>query len=111
MQPLFRWRMARAERGQGLWSGLARFAAEHKRQVAAALAEIRMNGVMAAADLADAGASKSAWWGWSDGKKAFEYLFWSGQLAVAGRRGNFERLYDLPERGLAGFDPGRTHAG
>jgi uncharacterized protein YcaQ len=100
MQPLFRWRMARAERGQGLWSGLARFAAEHKRQVAAALAEIRTSGVMAAADLAEAGASKSTWWGWSDGKKAFEYLFWSGQLAVAGRRGNFERLYDLPERVL-----------
>jgi uncharacterized protein YcaQ len=100
MQPLFRWRMARAERGQGLWSGLARFAAEHKRQVAAAMAEIRNNGVMAAADLTDGGASQSAWWGWSDGKKAFEYLFWSGQLAVAGRRGNFERLYDLPERVL-----------
>jgi len=43
---------------------------------------------------------RGTWWGWSEGKRALEYLFWSGQLAVAGRRGNFERLYDLPERVL-----------
>ncbi len=100
-QPLFRWRMARAERGQGMWSGLALFATEHKRQISAALAEIRAGGAMAAADLSDGGTSRrGGWWGWSEGKRALEYLFWSGQLAVAGRRGNFERLYDLPERVL-----------
>ena len=99
-QPLFRWRMARAERGQGLWTDLARFAATHKREVAAALAEIRAQGAMAAADLSDAGTSHGPWWGWSNGKRALEYLFRSGQLAIAGRRGNFERLYDLPERVL-----------
>jgi len=101
LQPLFRWRMARAARGQGLWSGLARFAAEHKRQISAALAEIRAGGAMAAADLSDGGTSpRGTWWGWSEGKRALEYLFWSGELAVAGRRSNFERLYDLPERVL-----------
>jgi uncharacterized protein len=99
-EPLFRWRMARAERGDGMWSGLARYAAENRKAVGAALAEIRANGAMAAADLTDAGKSRGGWWGWSDGKRALEYLLWSGQLAVAGRRGNFERLYDLPERVL-----------
>ena len=39
------------------------------------------------------------WWGWSDVKRAFEWLFWSGQITSARRRG-FERLYDLPERVL-----------
>ena len=39
------------------------------------------------------------WWDWSDVKRAFEWLFWSGQVTSARRRG-FERLYDLPERVL-----------
>jgi uncharacterized protein YcaQ len=44
-------------------------------------------------------ARSGPWWGWSDVKRAFEWLFWSGQITSARRRG-FERLYDLPERVL-----------
>jgi uncharacterized protein YcaQ len=39
------------------------------------------------------------WWDWSDVKRAFAFLFWSGQITAARRRG-FERWYDLPERVL-----------
>ncbi len=99
-QPRFRWRMERARRGDGMWAGIARFARENRRQVAAALAAIRDRGALAAADLAEGAKGRGGWWGWSEEKKALEYLFWSGQLAVAGRRANFERLYDLPERVL-----------
>ena len=42
---------------------------------------------------------KEQWgWNWSETKKALEYLFLAGELAVAGRTSQFERLYDLPER-------------
>src|SRR5690606_34952454 len=43
-QPLFRWRMERARRGEGVWSRLRRFATEHADAVAAVLAQIRERG-------------------------------------------------------------------
>ena len=100
IQPLFRWRMARAARGRGDVGACPLRRRRTRRRCAAALAEIRGKRRDGGRRSHRGGASQAGWWGWSDGKKAVEYLFWSGQLAVAGRRGNFERLYDLPERVL-----------
>jgi uncharacterized protein YcaQ len=61
------------------------------------MAEITKRGPIGAGELSDGGRSTGNWWGWSDGKRALEYLFWTGQVTSSGRRG-FERLYDLPER-------------
>ena len=98
-QPLFRWRMARAERNEGIYGGLARFAAERRPYIDSVLAEVAARGPMGASELSEAGRGAGGWWGWSDGKQALEYLFWAGLVTTAGRRG-FERLYDLPERVL-----------
>jgi len=95
--PLFRWRMERARRGSNVWGGLSRFAKARAGFVAAVLNEVKDRGPIGAGELADGGKSTGNWWGWSEGKRALEYLFWTGQLTSAGRRG-FERLYDLPER-------------
>ncbi|MGH3332806.1 MAG: winged helix-turn-helix domain-containing protein [Nocardioidaceae bacterium] len=64
------------------------------------LAEVREVGPATARDLDDGlPRVKEHWgWNWSDTKKALEYLFFTGQLAVAGRNSAFERLYDVPER-------------
>ncbi|MFC0266454.1 winged helix-turn-helix domain-containing protein [Kushneria aurantia] len=97
--PLYRFRMQRAcEGGGGLWKHLARFAREHPDYLAGALAEIERHGPLSAAELSGAGRSRGNWWGWSHGKSALEALFWCGRVLVAHRRGNFERVYDLPER-------------
>ncbi len=96
-QPLFRWRMDEARAGRGVWGGLSRIARERPDFIAAVLKEIRERGALGAGELSQGGKSTGNWWGWSVGKRAVEYLFWTGQLTAAGRRG-FERLYDLPER-------------
>jgi uncharacterized protein len=63
-------------------------------------AEVVDHGPIAAADLSDPGKRSGTWWGWGDGKAALEYLYDSGLVAIAGRRG-FQRLYDVAERIIA----------
>jgi uncharacterized protein YcaQ len=69
--------------------------------VARVLQEVRDRGPIAASEVVEeeAPSRTGPWWDWSDVKRAFEWLFWSGQITSARRRG-FERLYDLPERVL-----------
>ena len=70
--------------------------------VASLVAEVRERGGCTARDL-DEGLPrvKEGWgWNWSETKKALEYLFSAGELAVARRNSAFERVYDLPERVL-----------
>ena len=96
MQPLWRWRMASMrERESRLVDRLER---ERPGYVEAILDEVRDRGPIAASDLTDGGAATGPWWGWADGKSVLEWLFWVGDLSVAGRRNGFERTYDLTER-------------
>jgi uncharacterized protein YcaQ len=99
LQPLLRWRMARA--AEEAWGGMRRVRSERPELVAEVLEEVRARGPVAASAVLEHERPKRTgpWWDWSDVKRAFEWLFWSGQITSARRRG-FERLYDLPERVL-----------
>jgi len=99
LHPLLRWRMARA--ADDAWGGMRRVATEQPQLVARVLEDVRAHGPISAAQLAADERPRRAgpWWDWSDVKRAIEWLFWSGQVTSARRRG-FERLYDLPERVL-----------
>jgi uncharacterized protein YcaQ len=99
LQPLLRWRMNRA--AEDAWGGMRRMQRERPELLAQVLEEIRARGPIAASALAAEDRTKRTgpWWDWSDTKRAVEYLFWSGQVTSARRRG-FERLYDVPERVL-----------
>ncbi|MHB8797958.1 MAG: winged helix-turn-helix domain-containing protein [Thermoanaerobaculia bacterium] len=99
LQPLFRWRMERARRGEGSWSSLVRFGRERAAFCDGVLAEVRDRGPLGISELAAGGARRAGWWEWSDGKLALEWLFWTGQVSTHGRR-HFERVYDLTERVL-----------
>lgn len=66
------------------------------------LLEVERRGAVTARDLDPAtGRPRDQWgWNWSETKQALEYLFLSGELAVARRNSAFERVYDLPQRVL-----------
>jgi uncharacterized protein YcaQ len=96
--PLMRWRMQRARNGIGIYRDLVRFASERATYLDQVRQEVRARGPLRAGDLPDAGSSGKDWWSWSDGKTALEYLFATGEVTTAERQGNFERIYDIPER-------------
>ena len=97
LHPLFRWRMAAADRGEIGWNSMRSFAGEHRPIAEAVLERIRGDGPMAASDF-EHGRSRSGWWEWGETKKALEWLFWAGHVTTATRRGSFERVYDVTER-------------
>ena len=100
VQPLLRWRMERAREGIGVWGNVRPFAHERRAEAEAVLERIRRDGPLAASDLDGPKTKAGGWWGWSDDKRAVEWLFWSGQITTAARRSSFERVYDIPERVL-----------
>jgi len=99
LQPLFRWRMEDAARGTGIYASLVRFGRERRKYVTDVLSEVRERGALRAGDLTSSKPRSGGWWGWSDAKRALEWLFWAGLVTTSTRK-NFERLYDLPERVL-----------
>ena len=69
---------------------------------ASLLEEIADRGAATARDLDDGlPPAKVHWgWNWSATRRALDYLFMVGDVAVAGRNAQFEIRYDLPERVL-----------
>lgn len=98
--PLFRWRMDDAREGVGTWTGIARFLRTHPDFIDKVLDEIETRGPMPASELNLGAAGAKGWWGWSEGKRALECLFWIGDLTAATRRGTFERVYGIADKVL-----------
>lgn len=98
--PLFQWRMRRAAANDKneIYGGLARWAEEKKAFIEEIYQEVVARGPIPAGAI-EGHKPTGAWWGWSDSKAAFEWLFWAGRITTHSRRG-FERWYDLPERCL-----------
>lgn len=98
--PLLRWRMQDALDGVGVWKNVSAFLRSHADFIDQALAAVAERGPLAASELELGAKGEGGWWGWSEGKRAMECLFWTGRLTTATRRNSFERVYGLPERVL-----------
>jgi uncharacterized protein len=100
LQPLLRWRMEDVRRGAPGWKNTAAFLKANRKLLARIKAQIAERGPLSSSDLDDGKKGDGGWWGWSETKRALECLFASGDLSVITRRGNFERVYGLPEVSL-----------
>ncbi len=97
--PVMQHRMADYRAKRGKWGFVAE-TADVQALEQRLLAEIAERGASTARDL-DAGLprSKDSWgWNWSETRRVLDYLYTSGQVAIAGRNSQFEIRYDLPER-------------
>ncbi|MFN2450071.1 MAG: winged helix-turn-helix domain-containing protein [Candidatus Baltobacteraceae bacterium] len=95
--PFMRWRMEQARAGKGMWANVARVGREERALIQRIRAAFEERGPLGASDFTGA-KNRESWWGWSDTKRAVEFLYWCGELTPVGRRTSFERTYDLTQR-------------
>lgn len=87
-----RFRHARTPFSHSRW---LEFNTDSKKLLGHVRRRIRSEGPLATRAFEDK--RKGPWWGWGPHKMALEYLFRTGELAIA-RRERFEKVYDLTER-------------
>ena len=86
------------------WKYSVQWMREHRVEIKKILAHVRDHGAVRSADFERPGNRKGdGWWDWKPAKRHLEALFTSGDLMVRERR-NFQRIYDLRERVLPGWD-------
>jgi len=94
----FGYRMEKNQRGTR--TSYERWADENREFLDWIKGEIRTRGPLSTSDFEhERAVRKGSWWGWSDVKRALEYMFMYGEL-VSGGRESFSRLYALPEQVL-----------
>jgi uncharacterized protein len=96
--PVMQHRMDHYRARRGKWG----FVSEDAELERSLVAEVREVGASTARDLDDGlPRTKEHWgWNWSQTRRILDFLYMSGELAIAGRNSQFEILYDLPERVL-----------
>ena len=94
--PVMRHRMARYRDGRHKWWGTV----VTEELIESLLVEISDRGASTARDLDDGlPRQKENWgWNWSTTRRALDYMYMVGEVAIAGRNSQFEIRYDLPER-------------
>jgi uncharacterized protein len=96
--PLLRHKMD----GEGAWSGMRSVARDRPDLVARVHEVVREHGPLGAGAIAehvgDGSARRAGMWGWTDTKRAVEWLFWTGRVTATRRASTFERAYLAPEQ-------------
>jgi hypothetical protein len=102
--PLYRRRMLDALRDK-LWpvGWAVKWAEEHAEVMGRVRAHLHENGAVRSAEFENKNRPPGGWWNWKEEKDALETLFLTGEVMIA-RRQNFQRVYDLRERVLPGWE-------
>jgi uncharacterized protein YcaQ len=76
-----------------------KWAVENKELINQVYHHVKKNGVTNSASIGETKEGNTGWWDWKVEKRALEYLFTTGKLMVAYRKG-FQKYYDITERVL-----------
>jgi uncharacterized protein YcaQ len=90
-----RWRQYIHEKWWHKWA--QRLGGDPERMIDAVRSRIEREGPLRSKDFETDRPRRGSWWNWKPAKVALEYLWRTGELAIARREG-FEKVYDLAER-------------
>jgi uncharacterized protein YcaQ len=80
---------------------------ENPEKIEVVHSRMRENGPVRSAEFENKNRPPGGWWNWKDEKNSLEALFLTGEVMIA-RRQNFQRVYDLRERVLPGWDDAKV---
>jgi len=92
------------------WKFSVNWMQQHAADIERIVAHIREQGPVRSVDFERQDGKGGGWWDWKPEKRHLEVLFTAGRVMVA-RRQNFQRVYDLAERVLPGWDDARDLPG
>lgn len=93
--PFYAWRCSFYP--EELWTSFRKWAAENKGVIDEVYKKVQRDGATNSASVGERTTKSGGWWDWKIEKRALEYLYTTGKLAVAYRVG-FQKHYDLVER-------------
>ena len=102
--PLYRRRMLDAiNDGAPPVSWAVKWAQENPEVMERVRSHLRENGAVRSVEFENKDRPPGGWWNWKEEKNALEALLFTGEAMIA-RRQNFQRVYDLRQRILPGWD-------
>jgi uncharacterized protein len=90
-----------ARSGPVKWA--AQWVQENPHTIERVITHLRENGAVRSAEFESSERPAGGWWNWKEEKNALEALLFTGKVMIARRQG-FQRVYDLSERILPGWD-------
>jgi uncharacterized protein YcaQ len=106
--PLYRRRMLDAIKDQ-TWpvKWAVQWSQENPKAIERVRSHLQENGSVRSIEFENKDRPPGGWWNWKEEKNALEALLLTGEAMIA-RRHNFQRVYDLRERILPGWDDAAT---
>jgi uncharacterized protein len=102
--PLYRRRMLDAiENHTSPEKWAVKFIHENPEVMERVRTHLREKGAVRSAEFENKNRPAGGWWNWKEEKDALEAMLFTGEVMIA-RRQNFQRVYDLRERVLPGWD-------
>jgi hypothetical protein len=102
--PLYRRRMLDGmEQNNSPYKWAAKFAKENPELMERVRSHLREKGAVRSIEFENKNRPPGGWWNWKEEKDALEAMLLTGEVMIA-RRQNFQRVYDLRQRVLPGWD-------